>query len=177
MITQSRHIGEQWTQVRDNLDRGISRDDARELLHITKIEFQPPSKAHLKRLRRDRPVIVVKSRKPAPDKPQNRALNATRSRALDIVAINNPHKAAARLGKTSEMFRTKRPEPVPPPPVVIAGLLPNYHVPPKPKRLEPFYGVAADLIRVMATVYGPLTRRQQADYAFTVAQYGDIIYA
>lgn len=107
MQTQSRHIGEQWSHIRDHQSRGISESDARELFHITRVEYQPPSKAHLKRLKRERLAVTVARRMPPRDKPEVRAHNATRAKALDIVAINNPHKAAARLGRLSEMFSAK----------------------------------------------------------------------
>lgn len=107
MQTQSRHIGEQWSHIRDYQSRGISEDDARELFHIAQVEFQPPSKAHLKRLTRPRPLVLHKRPEKPRDKPEVRAHNAARAKALDIVAINNPHKAAARRGKLSEMFSAK----------------------------------------------------------------------
>lgn len=109
MFTQSGQIGEQWSHIRDFQDRGISRDDGRELFHITKVEFQAPSKAHLKRLARPRPMVVVKRRAAPVAKPQNERFNAVRAQALEIVAINNPHAAAKRLGKLSQMFSAKHP--------------------------------------------------------------------
>lgn len=67
-MTQAKQFGESWSYIRDFQNRGVSQDDARELLHITRIEFAPPSRAHVKRLKRERPtVLTLKRRDPLPD--------------------------------------------------------------------------------------------------------------
>lgn len=110
MQTQSSQFGESWAYVRDNAV-GVSANDGRELFHITKVEFLPPSKAHLKRLSRARPISTPIRRKPTPENPSFVALNHRRCLALNILAINSPNKAEIirNRGKTSE--QPARPSP------------------------------------------------------------------
>jgi hypothetical protein len=112
----------------------------------------------------------------------NSAMRSKDPEARKIQRQTLDHIKRVRRGLAKSM---PAPEPIlgpvpkreyPPEQIEIVGLLPNYYRPPV-ERLEPDYRVAARLLYVAATVYGPLTRRQQAEYAYTVAAYGEIIYA
>ena len=109
MKTQSAHIGEAWSHCRDNA-KGVSAEDGRELFHITKVEYLPPSKAHIKRLKRARPDVVTShKRKPIPQV-KRRAFNRERETVLDIVAILRPNFVAeTRLG-AAKAFAHDKPE-------------------------------------------------------------------
>lgn len=89
MKTQASQFGENFAYVRDNY-KGVSESDARELFHICQVEYLPPSKAHIKRLKRRRP-LVLKSR-PTPPKPQKAAaITKAAAQGRAIAAINSPN--------------------------------------------------------------------------------------
>lgn len=94
MFTQSSQFGENWSHIRDTA-KGISEDDGRELFHITKVEFQPPSKAKRKRIARaqNQPAFVLKKRKlPSPKIAEARLRdNQSRKTADAVVRILRPH--------------------------------------------------------------------------------------
>lgn len=74
------------------------------------VEYVPPSKAHMKRLKRARPEVVTShKRKPIPQV-KRRAFNRERDVVLDIVAILRPNFAAEKRLGAAKAFAHDKPE-------------------------------------------------------------------
>jgi hypothetical protein len=169
-MTQAAEFGEAWGFIRDFGNRGISERDANDLHHICNVEFAPASKAHVKRIKRARPMITLTVKPREVADPARLAHNRIDQHLRLFKAIG---RAQMILNRPAKLISAK------PIPVVIAGLLPNYHVPctipaaPEPVVQHP--ALVQRLIHTFATVYGPLTRRQQAEAAFAGATAPDFI--
>ena len=91
---QSEQFHEQWAYLRDNA-RPVVPDDVFDLRAVR--EFQPPSKAHVKRLERVRPTVTIRSERPKPECARRRELAKAQSIgiALDKRMRPNFHAPAA----------------------------------------------------------------------------------
>jgi hypothetical protein len=114
-MTQAAVIGEVWSHIRDT-QFGETEKSANELRHICRLEFEPPSKAHLKRVKRPRPVVVtLKPREP--DLSARQHYNHVGRDALDIVAILRPNYVALKRGQLRGPIERAPALPVTPKPV------------------------------------------------------------
>lgn len=159
-------IGLVWGHIRDH-GRPATRRDAEVLDEARTYAGSGPSPRRV-------PLPPVRRRQPDfSARVEHNKLAVTRREVLALAraAIYAGH----RVPEPRPVFSAKQ--------AVLA--LPNYYTGPieaeavshDVARLEPIPQVAERLFVMAAMFCGPLTRKQQAEYAFTVAQYGDVIYA
>lgn len=174
-------LAEHFTAMRDNPALAQPHNPSEAVATADLHAPMPPSRAHLKRLKRhaqDIPFYETPRNypEPSPATVRLRAQLDTHKRDIQILGGSMTVKPPSPLAARKPIRRN----------YPIAGLLPYYPpapvAAPKPKpvpveRLEPIRPLALRLWQTMATFHGPLTRKQQAEFAFICAVYGDVIYA
>lgn len=105
---QSEQFHEQWAYLRDHA-KPIVPDDVYDLRAVR--EFQPPSRAHVKRIQRVRPVVVVARPRPDVLTADRLAHNEAATLGLAVSRLVRPNYHAAQVARP---LPYNRPPPIEP---------------------------------------------------------------